>query len=207
MFEEIIEKIIFVFLGWLLGLLAPVIVDGIKRRRENKLGRAAIRVELLQLRERLIVSAHTANDHLGTQTREKIRWTLERLHAREGDSIRPALEMRINLPDQDFDAMVAHLAGTGNQTIRLQNYGTPLLDARVSALWSFSTEAQRILLKIKTEMGFVEDAVAQSRFFNELTFKDLPSENHQIAVQSVRECIGIYADRARQAVVLIDEFL
>ncbi|RYF30533.1 MAG: hypothetical protein EOO23_04935 [Comamonadaceae bacterium] len=207
MTEDTTEKLALLLLGWLLGLLAPVIVDGIKRRRENRLGRAAIRVELLQLRERLIVAAHGAEDHLGTQTKEKIRWTLGHLHARDDDNIRPALEMRVSQADAEFDAVVAYLAGQGNQSIRLQNYGTPLLDARVSALWSFSTEAQRVLLELKTEMGFLDDAVAQSRFFNELTFKDLPSANHQIAVQSVREYIGTYAQRARRAVELIDKFL
>ncbi|WP_026437760.1 hypothetical protein [Acidovorax sp. JHL-9] len=207
MSDDTIEKLVLLLLGWLLGLLAPVIVDSIKRRRENKLGRAAIRVELIQLRERLIIAAHSADDHLGTQTKEKIRWTLERLHAREDDKIRPALEMRINQADAEFNALVAYLAGKGNQSIRLQNYGTPLLDARVSALWSFNTEAQRLLLQLKTEMGFLDDAVTQSRFFNELTFKELPSLNHQIAVQSVREYIDTYAQRARKAVELIDRFL
>lgn len=207
MSDDTTQKLAFLALGWLLGLLAPVIVDGIRRRRENRLGREAIRVELLQLRERLIVAAHGAEDHLGTQTKEKIRWTLERLHAREENNIRPALEMRVGLADAEFNAVGAHLAGQGNQSIRLQNYGTPLLDARVSALWSFSTEAQRVLLELKTEMGFVDDAVAQSRFFNELTFKDLPSANYQIATQSVREYIATYAQRARHAVELIDKFL
>ncbi len=207
MSDDTIEKLSLLLLGWLLGLLAPVIVDGIKRRRENRLGRAAIRVELLQLRERLIVAAHGAEDYLGTQTKDKIRWTLKRLHAREEDNIRPALEMRVNLPDAEFKALAARLAGQGNQSIRLQNYGTPLLDARVSALWSFSTEAQRVLLELKTEIGFLDDAVAQSRYFNELTFKDLPSVNHQIAVQSVKDYIATYAKRARRAVELIDKFL
>ncbi|MEJ8850469.1 hypothetical protein [Variovorax rhizosphaerae] len=206
MSDDTRDKLAFLLLGWLLGLLAPVIVDGIKRRRENRLGRAAIRVELLQVRERLILAAHAAEDHLGTQTKEKIRWTLKRLRAREGDKIRPALEMRVNQADAEFEAVVAYLAGKSNKSIRLQNYGTPLLDARVAALWSFSTEAQRVLLEIKTEMGFLDDVVAQTRFFDELTFKDLPSANHQIAVQSVREYIGTYAQRARRAVELIDKF-
>lgn len=207
MSDDTLEKLALLLLGWLLGLLAPIIVDGIKRRREYKLGRAAISVDLIQLRERLIVAAHKADDHLGTQTKEKIRWTLERLHAREDDKIRPALEMRVNQTDTEFNSLVADLAGKGNQTIRLQNYGTPLLDARVSALWSFDTDAQRLLLQIKTEMGFLDDAVAQARFFNELTFKELPSINHQIAVQSVREYIDTYVQRARNAVELIDRFL
>lgn len=207
MSNDTTEKLALLLLGWLLGLLAPAIHDGIKRGRENRLGRAAIRVELLQLRERLIVAAHGAEDYLGTQTKEKIRWTLKRLHAREEDKIRPALEMRVNQADPEFNALVAGLAGQDNQTIRLQNYGTPLLDARVSALWSFTTEAQRVLLSIKTEMSFLEDVVAQSRFFNELTFKDLPSANHRIAVQSAREYIDTYAKRARQVVMSIDKFL
>ena len=207
MTDDSIEKYVLLFLGWLLGLLSPVIVDGIKRRRENKMGRAAIREELQQLRERLVLAAHGVEDHLGTQTKEKIRWTLEHLPTRKDDKIRPALQMQLNLSDEKFDALVHHVAGKGSQSIRLQNYATPLLDARVSALWSFSTEAQRTLLELKAAMGFIEDAVDQSRYFNELTFKDLPSVNHDIAVRSVDEYFVLYAKRARRAVELIDKFL
>lgn len=200
------KELAFLFLGWLLGLLAPAIVDAIKRRREDKVGRTAIRVELQQLRERLLLAAHGAEDHLGTQTREKIQWTLDRLHPCDEDRVRQALEMRLNQGEAEFNATVAYLAGQGNQSIRLQTYGTPLLDSRVSALWSFSTEAQRILLKLKTEVGFLDDTVAQLRFFSELTFKDTPSVNHQIATQNARDCIGTYARRARGVVELIDKF-
>ncbi|MEJ1162338.1 hypothetical protein V9K97_01470 [Variovorax sp. CCNWLW186] len=206
MTEDSIEKYVLLLLGWLLGLLSPVIVDGIKRRRDNKMGRAAIRVELRQLRERLVMAAYGVEDHLGTQTKEKIRWALEHLSNREDDKIRSAMEMRLNLSDEQFAAVASHLAGEGNQSIRLQNYATPLLDARVSALWSFGTEAQRTLLELKTAMGFLEDAVDQSRYFNELTFKDLPSVNYDIAVKSVDEYFALYAKRARRAVELIDKF-
>lgn len=207
MTHETAEKLALLILGWLLGLLAPAIVDGIKKTRENKLGRAAIRVELTQLRERLILAAYMADEHLGTQTREKIQWALERLESRGDDKVRGGMKMRLSLPDEQFDALVANLAGQGTQSVRMQNYGTPLLDARVSALWSFSTESQRTLIQLKTEMGFLEDAVAQSRFFNELTFKDLSSENYKIVVQSVKDHIATYATRARRAVYIIEKFL
>lgn len=207
MSDDTLEKVGFVLFGWLLGLLGPAIVDSIKRKRENRLGREAIRVELRQLRERLLVAAHGVDDHLGTQTKEKIRWTLERIAPGDMDDIRAALECRVNQTDEEFNAVSAFLEGKGNKTIRLQNYGTPLLDARVLALWSFSTEAQRALLELKTKMGFLEDTVAQSRYFSALTFQELSSENHRIAVQGEKEFIGTYARQAREAVELIDQFI
>jgi len=43
--------------------------------------------------------------HLGTRTKESIHWVLEHLPGREGDKIRPGLEMRLNLPDEQFSAV------------------------------------------------------------------------------------------------------
>jgi hypothetical protein len=42
------DKLAFLAFGWLLGLLGLIIVDSIKRRRENTLGRAAILTELTE---------------------------------------------------------------------------------------------------------------------------------------------------------------
>lgn len=115
--------------------------------------------------------------------------------------------MLLTLEDTTFAEVVRRQAATGNNTLRLQKYSTPLLDARVSALWSFDTEAQRILLEIKTTIGFLDDAVEQTQFFNELTFKEMSSVNHEIAVEGARGCITTYGERGLQLVELINRFL
>lgn len=44
-----------IILGWLLGLLSPLIVDGIRRRRDAKSLRVALRSEFDELSYRLLV--------------------------------------------------------------------------------------------------------------------------------------------------------
>jgi hypothetical protein len=68
------EKLAFLTLGWLLGLLGPVIVDSIKRKRENTLGRAAILSELTELAGILSVAAYGARMRLGTADRQFLEW-------------------------------------------------------------------------------------------------------------------------------------
>lgn len=205
--DPTIERVALLVLGWLLGLLGPVIVDAIKRQRENKLGRVAIREELRQLQRRLATAVHSAESHLGTVTKERVRWTLKHLSTDADEKIRPGLETSLTWEDDMFREVTRRMAATGNGTLRLQKYGTPLLDARVSALWTFDTEAQRLLLEIKTAIGFLDDAVEQTRYFNELTFKEMSSVNHKIAVESARSCITTYGERGHQVVELIDRFL
>ena len=47
--DEDSAKLTFLFLGWFLGLLGPIIVDAIRRRRENALGRDALLSELREV--------------------------------------------------------------------------------------------------------------------------------------------------------------
>ena len=70
MTDSTIEKLAFLILGWLLGLLAPVIADVIRRKRENALGRAAIRSEKIKLSGILSTAAYGARIRLGTAGRE-----------------------------------------------------------------------------------------------------------------------------------------
>lgn len=205
--DPTVERVGLLVLGWLLGLLGPVIVDAIKRQRENKLGRAAIREELRQLQKRLATAVYGAETHLGTLTKDRVRWTLNYLSTSAEEKMRPSLEKSLTWADEMFSDVVRRMAVTGNGTLRLQKYGTPLLDARVSALWTFDTEAQRLLLEIKTAIGFLDDAVEQTRYFNELTFKEMSSVNHNIAVDGARACITTYGERGHQVVELIDKFL
>ena len=47
--SSLLEKLVLIIFGWLLGLLAPIITDGIKRRRENGMGRTALLAELREV--------------------------------------------------------------------------------------------------------------------------------------------------------------
>ena len=52
-----LEKAMFVLLGWLLALLAPPIVDAIKRHREIKETKSTLLAELAELKYRMAIIA------------------------------------------------------------------------------------------------------------------------------------------------------
>lgn len=210
MLDDTLEKIAFLFLGWLLGLLAPVIVDTIKQLRENKLGREAIKTELASLKVKLAFAYHTIEEHQGTVTRQSLQWITTQLSVasadREALSVGSALKKLLDAPDDQLNQYLLSKKSPTGKSLTLQKYGTPLLDARVSALWSFDTESQRALLEIRSALDIVSEVVDRARYFTNLTFQRLENGNHALAVENVEGCYTQYAQQAKRIVLLIERF-
>src|SRR3990170_5337161 len=68
------EKILFLFLGWLLGLLSPIVVDAIRRRREIKEVKNALLSELGDLQFRLANTVWLTSIRAGQYNRSFLDW-------------------------------------------------------------------------------------------------------------------------------------
>lgn len=205
-----LEQIAFLTLGWLLGLLAPVIVDAIKRNRENALGRNAILSELREVGCVLAVAAYGARMHRGKADRAFLQWLstdLER-HAVSDDlcAMIPNLRQQLSWSDQDIATGSKHFAGKEGVSSVLQRYPVPLLDARVAALWTFDTSFQRRLLVVRQNMHFLDDIVDRFRRYHDMTFEPLDSKNYVRVVENIDQAYDLYAERAIYTVNLIREF-
>lgn len=181
MSDASIDKIAFVFLGWLLGMLGPIVVEAIKRRRENALGRAAILTELNGLTETLALAAYGARMRLGTADRPFLEWLKSDL---ETHSLTPRLQefvprlrTQLSWTDEDLKKVALHMSADDGMGTMLQRYSVPLLDARVSALWTFDTSFQRQLLEIRTCVALLDDLVDRGRKYFDLTFTKLEGDN------------------------------
>lgn len=165
---EAFEKIAFLVLAWLFGLLGPVIVDAIKRRRENKLGRKAIKVELANLKIKLAFVCYSFEERQGTLTKQRLQWLINLLNSvsedEEASSVKTTLTELLELPDDQLDLYFANKKSPNGKSLTLQKYGTPLLDARVSALWTFDTGAQRTLLEIRSALDIISEIVVEQGF-------------------------------------------
>lgn len=78
------NSILLVFLGWLLGLLGPVIVDAIRRRYRNTEIRKAILSELSEARFRLAGVVYVLESRFGTYNRQLLEWLLPLLEDYRG---------------------------------------------------------------------------------------------------------------------------
>jgi hypothetical protein len=208
--SETLDKLAFLFLGWLLGLLGPVIVDAIKRQRENKLGREALRTELSVLRIKLAFVYYTIEEHQGTMNRQSLKWIIKQLSTAPNDSkatkVCSALRKFLDATDEELSQYFLSKKSPAGQSLTMQSYGTPLLDARVSALWSFDTASQRTLLEIRSAFDIAAEIVERGRHFHNLTFQKLENGNHARAVENIEGCYDQYAKQAKRIVELIEVF-
>ena len=206
MSDATIDKLAFLALGWLLGLLGPVIVDGIKRRRENTLGRAAILTELTELAGVLSTAAYGARMRLGTADREFLEWlkiTLEQYATTPKlQEFIPRLRTQLSWTDDQLSAVAQHMSADEGKGTMLQHYPVPLLDARVSALWSFDTSFQRQLLEIRRNVAILDDVVDRSRKYFDMTFTKLEGNNYQLVTENLTQTYELYAERA---VTIVDQ--
>jgi len=194
------EKLAILVVGWLLGLLAPVIVDAIRRRRENTLGRQALLSELQELGTTLALAVYGIRTDQGRVDRPFLEWLkadVER-HAtsEELQKLVSTLRGLIALSDADFLKMNAHVALKPRKATMLQHFAAPLLDSRVSALWSFETSFQRQLLEVKQHLSLLDDLVDRSRKYFDLTFTKLEGENPRLVQENLEQASDEYARRA-----------
>ena len=206
MSDSTVDKLSFLALGWLLGLLGPIIVDSIKRRRENILGRAAILTELAELAGILATAAYGARMRLGTVDRKFLEWlkvTLEQ-HATTSrlQEFIPQLRTQLSWTNDQLRAVSQHMSEEDGKATMLQHYPVPLLDARVSALWSFDTSLQRQLLEIRRNVAILDDVVDRSRKYFDMTFTKLEGNNYELVAGNLTQTYELYAERA---IVIVDQ--
>jgi len=206
--SDVWEKLIVLLLGWLLGLLGPAIVDSIRRKRENQLGRVAILNELRDVGRLLVVAAHGVRTKEGKVDREHLQWMKSSLERRDqnkedADWIE-RLDKFLEWSDEEIVSRFAYMAMSEGKLTMLQKYPVPLLDSRVAALWSFDTNFQRRLLDIKQRMHRLDDMVERQRKMHDMTFSNLEPQNRHALRENIQQNAAFYAENARKVADLIE---
>jgi len=207
MTEDMLDKIVFLLLGWLLGLVGPIVVDGIRRKRENALGRAAILTELTELAVTLSTAAYGVRMSLGTVDRqflESLKIFLEQHEVTtQQQKFVSHLRTQLSWTDEELKKVARYMSADEGKGSMLQYYPVPLLDARVSALWSFDTSFQRKLLEIRRNVAILDDVVNRSRKYFDMTFTKLEGDNYQLVADNLNQTYALYAERAMIIVDLV----
>ena len=204
MTEDTAEKLLLLCLGWLLGLLGPVIVDAIKRRRENSLGQVAIHAELRDVSHKLALAAHFIYMRKGIADRQHLEWVKSHLEGyaslSDTNSILQSLRLQLAWTEDELTSYARTTKAQPGKGVTLQKYPVPLLDARVTALWSFQTNVQRHLLQIRTDIELLNDIVDRSRQYSDMTFSKHEGRNYDLLVENIEQCCDVYFDRAKRVV-------
>jgi hypothetical protein len=198
-----LEKLIILAVGWLLGLLAPVIVEKVKAEREAGAVTAAIKNELNEVAYRMVLTAYNTLMHLGMVDRDFLKWLQDSITLYQGtepkESIVKSIEMKLSLTPEQFSAITASEAAQGVRSLVLVKFAVPFVDARVSAFHSMTSTVQIQLLSVRADVRLLDDLVDQSRTYFNLTFGKLEEANYATVVENLRGVYMQYAKRCRIA--------
>jgi hypothetical protein len=195
------QNIALLVLGWLFGLLSPAIIEAIRYRKGAKRGRTAIICELKELSSVLALATFSARKAAGSLDRSFLQWFKSRISADNSEGAKSVLgivESMLALSDSELlEGATSTATPTDSEATMLQHYPAPLLDTRVSALWTFDTTFQRKLLEIHRDLALLDGIVELSRQYFFLTFKELTSVNHRLITDNLANSYRNYAHRAQ----------
>ena len=202
--SSLFQTIALLFVGWLLGLLGPIVTEAIKRRRENATGRKAILAELHDTAFKLLTAAYAVDLYRGSLTHESLnkfqRLTSEFEKTNERLRFEEISTRIMSYSPEQLAAFTQAAKSEPGRGAVLQKYAIPLLDSRVSALWSFETAFTRELLDIRVGIDLLNDIVDRSRKYSDMTFQELSQFNRMAANKNIDESYDLYGERASKLV-------
>jgi hypothetical protein len=205
---KFIEPVTLIFIGWLLGLLGPSIVDAIRQRKDNILGRAAIITELEEFATTIANAAYRVRMSQGTLDQEflqEMKAVIDEYPQLAAVSrLREGVETFLQLGDEQLSALAMHSASPAGVGLGLQHYSVPLLDSRVSAFLSFKTPFQRQFLQLRREIALLDGLVVRAEKYLYLTYT-VSDHNHKRASEGHSSACSEYSKRAMRIVKKIRE--
>jgi len=201
-----------VFLGWLLGMLSPIIVSRIQRRYTKSDLHVGITNELRSVRYRLACTAHLLCSQYGDYDKDFLRWCIANIEGSEQEEgskeVLKMLQNQIDLEDVEFAALVDALRAKAGVGKSLKKADLAFSEMHLNDLSLFSIRFQSLLFDLKAKLAHYNDEVEKSEKYHLMTFdSSLSSENHQIVKSQVLTKYEIIAGMSMRAVDKITEIL
>jgi hypothetical protein len=203
---DVINSLLLVLLGWLLGLVGPAIQERIRRRYQHERIREAIVSELTQLREECASTTVTIEAKAGRLTKDLLTWHRS-LHGDRPlppplDQLTDVTQRLERADDVVFAELAPRLKSPPGSGLNLKELDLPYTKIKVADLELFSESGRRRILEILSRIRIFNQQVDESRFFFKLTFDSGISEaNHASAQAQVQ---GAYDAAGQQSRLISD---
>lgn len=207
-----IENILFLLLGWVLGLFSPVIYDEVKKRQHRKEIKLGILTELKEFRFKLTGVVYLTEERFGTYDRELLNWLKLIINDYKGthrkDRIFKALEEHLKLSDKELSDLSQQSKGTMKNAFHMKKYELPFLTSKMDSLTVFDESFQNKIFEIRSQLNILHEEVDQSRFYFEKSFDStLTDENHNIIIANLENTYRNISQRSRRLADRVGELI
>ena len=203
--------VVFIFLGWLLGMLGPIIVDSIKKRYRNVEVRKTVLAELSGARFRLVATTYALDSRYVGFDRALVEWAIPYLKSYKGpgqsEKLVASLQKQLLMTDDQFKLVATHRMAEDGGASAVKKFKIPYIESKLTDLGIFDEETQLAILEIRNHAEIYNEHVDEHKFYFNLTFSNVSEENYAIASKGVSNCYGHLSARARIIIGRIDNLV
>jgi hypothetical protein len=202
-------QILFLVVGWILGLLSPVVADVFTKKRHLTELKSGLLVELGELRFSLASTSLAVAGSFGAWDREYLSWlktVLESYRGARDEDCKPLRETVIGLLELDDQQLAAAGRAVGTPVSpALRKHHLPYLESRLASVATLGQDAQRQLLEIQAQVGVINELLDDIRFCLGKSFDSLPPSTRQAIDASLQNSYRAVLHSSRQAADLVGQ--
>ena len=199
------NEISLLFIGWLLGLLSPIIINAIQERGKASKLQQSILSEIDEFRITMAALVYRVASNVNALNHELIEYLLPIYEAsnsvKEYDGIFKGLrEMQKLTPEQLHYAQEQQVS---HRFLSVKKYDLPYLRVKVNELSSLDDDFQRKSFELLTLIDIFNEEIDESRFFHRLTFDENISLDKQQEI--AEQLMSNYQTISRRAKIILEK--
>jgi hypothetical protein len=182
-----------ILLGWLLGMLSPVIVSNIQKKYTKETLHGGICTEFNELRYILIHNTCILGEKSGKFDRAFLQWFIQKVGEYPDKDITDKTVLAFNELLKSDDATIAAYVRSEREkasakSLSLKKISAKFTDLNLAELSIFKVHYQSLLFELKRLIDNINDEIVKVETLCGMTFdSSLIRENHIIVKQSIND--------------------
>jgi hypothetical protein len=177
------NELLYLLLGWFLGLLGPRLIDSIKAYYDRKALAVAIKSEAEDLQYRLAAASFLIARRDGGVTRDYVLWLKPKLEAYRGNEpsepTRKFIQMLLEAPEDKLVAITETMRAEPGVGLSLKTYSASLIESNLTSLHSFSAAYQRCIHEFRNQLFILNQEVERANESSRISWdSSLSEDNH-----------------------------
>ncbi len=192
------EKIIFILLGWSLGLLSPIVLDWNKSKKDKAVFKDTFKNELDEIKYRFAIGVMDLKMHLGELDQELLKWLYPIVVNYKGsrpqeNSIKFINDSLALSEDQLKRNVKKYARNQFEKGLNLRKHYISVLETNFPMHY-FDVKTQNYLLDIRMRMRWMNEEVENSSYYFQLTFnEEITGINRKIVENNLKDSYHSYA--------------
>jgi uncharacterized membrane-anchored protein YhcB (DUF1043 family) len=181
------KELLYIALGWLLGLLSHTIVMHIGRKYKKNDLKTAILSDLKNLAVRLAAVYGKIDTHFGTRNKaslEYLKTIYEKYRDKCPQDIIDGLNKLIKSDKKNIAAVNAYSKAEENISLSFRKYSLYFIEAVSGEFSLLPIEFQREILEIRTQLNIYNELVDSTTFFYHSSFNAECMKNNSNIIKS-----------------------